>query len=129
MAITKTINSGARPAQQAGFFEFSVSGKVEMRVKVKAGKAAQAKEFPEKYPTVSGNFTLDRLVINLAVPKKAGEQSPIELHVRKQGKETTLAYLVGNQWVKLDTATQGEFLVASHPDWPSDPAVGIGHSS
>lgn len=129
MAIGKTIQSGLQPNQQAGFFEFSVGGNVEVRVKVKAGKAAQAKVFPDTYPTSSGGFTLDRLVINLAVQKNAGEISPIELHVRKQGSETTLAYLAGNQWVKLDTSTQGDYLVTTHPNWPSDPSVGVGHSS
>lgn len=129
MAIAKTIQSGAQPAQKAGFFEFSVSENVEVRVKVKAGKAARAKDFPQTYPTSSGDFTLDRLIINLEVKKNANEKNPIELHVRKRGSETTLAYLSGNQWVKLDTSTQGDFLYTSHQDWPSDPPVGVGHSS
>ncbi len=129
MAIAKTIQSGAQPNQQAGLFEFSVSGIVEVRVKVKAGKAAQAKAFPDTFPTSSGGFTLDRLVINLVVQKNINEINPIELHVRKQGIETTLAYLSGNQWVKLGTSLQGDFLVANPTDWPSDPAVGVGHSS
>ena len=127
MAIT--IQPGTQPKPNAGLFEFSAGNQLEVRVKVKAGKTPQAKEYPQTYPAISGTFTLNRLVINLEVQKNPGEISPIELRVRIQDNETTLAYLSNNQWVILDSTLQGDFLIASHPDWPSDPAVGIGQSS
>jgi len=129
MAIAKIIQSGTPPTPNAGLFEFSAANRVEVRVKVKAGKTPRAKDFPPTYPASSGKFTLSRFVINLEVQKKPGEISPIELRVRIQDNETTLAYLSNNQWVILDSTLQGDFLIASHPDWPGDPAVGIGQSS
>ena len=69
MAITETIKSGTKTSKKDDLFEFSVGEKVEVKVKVKACKSAQAKEFPQTYPASSGDFTLDRLVINLEVKK------------------------------------------------------------
>ena len=128
MAPKMTIQPGTPPKSNAGFFEFSAGAQLEVKVKVKAGKTPKAKAAPQTYPTSSGNFTLSRLVINLEVQKNPGEKSPIELHVRKQGDENTLAYLTGNKWKPLSTNLRGAFLVSSHEDWPSDPPVGIGQS-
>lgn len=129
MAINKTINSGNTPTQRDGSYEFSSGGTVEVKVKVKPGKTPKAKAIPDIFPASSGDFTLDRLVINLEVKKNAGEINPIELHVRRQAGETTLAYLSGGKWVKLGTSLQGDFLYANPTDWPGDPSIGIGHTS
>jgi hypothetical protein len=125
-----TIQPGTRANPNAGFFEFSTGAQVEVKVKVKPGKSPQAKPAPATNPPQSsGKFTLSRVVINLEVSKAPGEKSPIELRVRKRGNENSLAYLSNNKWEVLPTTLQEGFLVASHPDWPSDPAVGIGQSS
>jgi hypothetical protein len=131
--VRRTILEGNTPSESddtlgnasAKRFEFSADGLVQVKVKVKHGKKAQAKAIPADDPPSGNGFTLTRLVMNLEVP---GGAEKIELHVRvKDSSETKLAYWYNNQWNIPGQSKSGDFLITTISDWPADPQVGIGH--
>jgi hypothetical protein len=114
------------PQGKNDVFEFVKDNLLEVKVKVARGKKAVAKEFPTVLPADRKDFILDRLVINLEVPENQG--NPIDMEIRKQGNETKLAYVENGTWKLIHNVTaQGGYLKATVPNWPDDPAIGIGH--
>lgn len=127
---SKVIDPGSgkriAPPGKNDVFEFVKDNLLEVKVKVAKGKKAIAKEFPATLPADRKDFILDRLVINLEVPENQG--NPIDLEVRKLGNESKLAYVENGAWkLILNVTAQGGYLRAVVPNWPDDPAIGIGH--